>query len=246
LTNTVAFPITIGQGGTGATTAPVALTNLGGTTVGINVFTAINAAAATSAISAVPTSTQVIAGTNLTGGGSLTANVTLNLIGTIVPPLINNGSTTLNCSTMVAGQIAYCYRSTTQSVTSSTVFVNDSVLQLTNIPAGTYQIKGIASWSCAGGGVQAELQMGANLSIGSYNIFALDNNTSARYGQGGNAGNNACVVSAGNSNATQLNIEGHFVATGVTSMILIWTQAISHVSSTIINLGSHFMLIRMA
>jgi len=53
----VSFPITIGQGGTGATTAAAAVANLG----------------------AVPTSRTITAGSGLSGGGDLTANRTLAL-----------------------------------------------------------------------------------------------------------------------------------------------------------------------
>jgi len=88
LTNSVAFPITIGQGGTGATSAGVALTNLGGTSVGVNVFTAVSGAAACAAIGAVTTTTlaatNVTAGTGLTGGGSLAGSVTLNVDETVI------------------------------------------------------------------------------------------------------------------------------------------------------------------
>lgn len=46
----VALPVPIADGGTGATTAPGALINLGGTSVGTSVFTAANSAAARTAI----------------------------------------------------------------------------------------------------------------------------------------------------------------------------------------------------
>ena len=49
-TGGIATPVAIADGGTGATTAGAALINLGGTTVGIGVFTAANQAAAQSAI----------------------------------------------------------------------------------------------------------------------------------------------------------------------------------------------------
>jgi len=49
-TGGVATPIAIADGGTGATTAGAALINLGGTTVGIGVFTAVSQAAAQSAL----------------------------------------------------------------------------------------------------------------------------------------------------------------------------------------------------
>ena len=49
-TGGIATPVAIADGGTGATTAGAALINLGGTTVGIAVFTAVDQAAAQSAI----------------------------------------------------------------------------------------------------------------------------------------------------------------------------------------------------
>lgn len=49
-TSTVSFPIAVAQGGTGSTTASGARVNLGGTAVGIGVFTAVDAATARTAL----------------------------------------------------------------------------------------------------------------------------------------------------------------------------------------------------
>jgi len=53
-TFSASFPIAVNQGGTGATTAGAALINLGGTSVGIGVFTAADGAAAYAALGALP------------------------------------------------------------------------------------------------------------------------------------------------------------------------------------------------
>lgn len=74
--STVSFPIVIGQGGTGATTASAARTNLGATAVGSSVFTAATSADALSAIGAAAASLTLTAGDGLTGGGDLSANRT--------------------------------------------------------------------------------------------------------------------------------------------------------------------------
>lgn len=55
-------PVQISQGGTGATTAPTALTALGGTSIGTAVFTAVSNAAAQSAIGAASTADAVVFG----------------------------------------------------------------------------------------------------------------------------------------------------------------------------------------
>ena len=53
-TSGVSYPIAIAQGGTGATSAGSALINLGGTSIGIGVFTAVDGAAAYAALGALP------------------------------------------------------------------------------------------------------------------------------------------------------------------------------------------------
>ena len=53
----VALPLTVAQGGTGATTASAARINLGGTSVGISIFTAADAAAVWAALGPAPLGT---------------------------------------------------------------------------------------------------------------------------------------------------------------------------------------------
>ena len=53
-TSTISLPVTIAQGGTNATTASAARINLGGTSVGIGVFTAVDQAAAWSTLGVAP------------------------------------------------------------------------------------------------------------------------------------------------------------------------------------------------
>ena len=53
-TQGVSFPISVAQGGTNATTAGAALINLGGTSTGISLFTAVDQAAAWAALGTAP------------------------------------------------------------------------------------------------------------------------------------------------------------------------------------------------
>jgi hypothetical protein len=53
----VSIPLDVSQGGTGATTAGAAIINLGGTSVGIGVFTAVDQAAAWAALGPAPVGT---------------------------------------------------------------------------------------------------------------------------------------------------------------------------------------------
>lgn len=56
-TFTISYPIAVSQGGTGAVTAGAALLNLGGTSVGTGLFTAVDAAAAWAALGTAPLNT---------------------------------------------------------------------------------------------------------------------------------------------------------------------------------------------
>lgn len=56
----ISLPVAINQGGTNATTAGAALTNLGGTAVGVGVFTAVNNAAAQTAMAAASVADAVV------------------------------------------------------------------------------------------------------------------------------------------------------------------------------------------
>jgi len=94
-TNNLSTPIAIAQGGTGATTAGTALINLGGTSLGIGIFTAVNAAVARASIGAAASgaNSDITSLTGLTtpisvaqgGTGATTAGTALiNLGGTSV------------------------------------------------------------------------------------------------------------------------------------------------------------------
>lgn len=73
----VSFPISVANGGTGATTPAAARTNLGATTVGAALFTAASVAAALATLGAVPTSRLISTTGLLTGGGDLSADRSL-------------------------------------------------------------------------------------------------------------------------------------------------------------------------
>lgn len=76
---TVAFPISIANGGTAATNAGAARTNLGATTVGNAVFTAASVAAAQTALSVPPQSRLINTTGLLQGGGDLSADRTISI-----------------------------------------------------------------------------------------------------------------------------------------------------------------------
>jgi hypothetical protein len=98
---TVSFPIIVSQGGTGATTAATARTNLGGTATGVAVFTAVSAAAALSAVGGAAASLSLTAGAGLTGGGDLSANRTF-AVGAGVGILVNADDVTVDRDNLTA------------------------------------------------------------------------------------------------------------------------------------------------
>jgi len=86
-TASFSFPVLVSQGGTGATTESGARVNLGGTSVGINVFTAVTAADARTAMSAA----QSGANTDITSLSGLTTPLSVPQGGTGVATLAANG-----------------------------------------------------------------------------------------------------------------------------------------------------------
>lgn len=96
-TASVATPISIADGGTGATTASGARVNLGGTSVGIAMFTAANEAAGRTAILAASS-----------GANTFTAKQTFTGAATTLAMLIQNASEVVTISaTAATGTIAY-------------------------------------------------------------------------------------------------------------------------------------------
>lgn len=86
-TNNLSTPISVAQGGTGATTAGTALINLGGTSLGIGLFTAVNAAVARASIGAAASGANADI-TSLTG---LTTPLSASQGGTGVSAAPTNG-----------------------------------------------------------------------------------------------------------------------------------------------------------
>lgn len=88
-TSTISLPITIAQGGTGATTASGARVSLGGTATGIAVFTAASAAAGRSALSAAASG----ANSDITSLSGLTTPLSVAQGGTGVTTSTGTGAT---------------------------------------------------------------------------------------------------------------------------------------------------------
>jgi hypothetical protein len=105
-TNNLSTPIGIAQGGTGATTAGTALVNLGGTSLGIGVFTAVNAAVARASLGAAASG----ANADITSLSALTTPLSVSQGGTGQTTFTNGqlliGNTTGNTltkATLTAG-----------------------------------------------------------------------------------------------------------------------------------------------
>lgn len=168
--SSVSFPIPVAQGGTGATSAGGARTNL----------------------DVPPNSRTISAGTGLTGGGSLASDRTISLsflglqnlsdpnadrilfwddsagsmqwlevgsglsisgttISSTLAPLVSVGAA-LDISALAVGQSAIIYKSANTSKTLDSVPAFDPVLQFTNAPAGRYITEGGLSISVGGTG----------------------------------------------------------------------------------------------
>ena len=101
-TNNLSTPVSVAQGGTGATTAGTALINLGGTSLGIGVFTAVNAAVARASLGAAASG----ANSDITSLSGLTTALSVSQGGTGQTTFTNGqlliGNTTGNTLTKAA------------------------------------------------------------------------------------------------------------------------------------------------
>lgn len=104
-TNNLSTPISISQGGTGATTSGTALVNLGGTSLGIGLFTATNPSVARASIGAAASG----ANSDITSLSGLTTPLSVPQGGTGVATVPTNGQvligngTNYSLSTLTAG-----------------------------------------------------------------------------------------------------------------------------------------------
>jgi hypothetical protein len=133
-TNNLSTPIGIAQGGTGATTAGTALINLGGTSLGIGIFTAVNAAVARASIGAAASGANADI-TSLTG---LTTPISVAQGGTGQTTYTNGqlliGNTTGNTLT----------KATLTAGTGITVTNSTGSITITNTGPDTFPGVGIA------------------------------------------------------------------------------------------------------
>jgi hypothetical protein len=105
-TNNLSSPVAVSQGGTGATSAGTALVNLGGTSLGIGVFTAVNAAVARASLGAAASgaNADITSLTGLTTALSVAQGGTGQTTYTNGQLLIGNTTgNTLTKSTLTAG-----------------------------------------------------------------------------------------------------------------------------------------------
>lgn len=116
-TSTVSFPIAVVQGGTGATTAAGARTNLGSTAVGDALFTAVSQAAGQATLNVPPNTRLISTGTGLTGGGDLSSNRTISVDTTVIAFLgIPQNIENANYQLVLTDQNKHIY-STTNGIT---------------------------------------------------------------------------------------------------------------------------------
>lgn len=262
------FPITVGQGGTNATTAAGARTNLGVTATGDAVFTAASAAAALSALSGVPQSRTITAGTGLTGGGDLSADRTIALT---TPVAVANGGTGSAAPAIVAGSgISVSGSFPNQTVTNTSLgfasFVTKAAdtirsanTSLTNDPdlilalaTGTYWVEFCINWTMDGsfGFKCVPAFSGTVDTTHSALAFRTGGGSLSTGGMGGNGVNvNGTAISQTGSPTVSggavLKMEGILTVTVTGNLSLQWAQQSSGVFNTTVYKGSSIRVMKV-
>jgi hypothetical protein len=247
--NTVSFPIPVAQGGTGATTASGARTNLG-----------------------VPPDTRLLtAGLGLTGGGDLTADRTFALSHLGIQNLTDPGAdrimfwddsagfvdwltvgsglaisgTTLsnsNPATYAANKSGTTSRNTTVTITA------DPDLQLTSLPAGSYMVDLIFAYRDSGGasqGIRFQLA-GTNATLQSIVALAsssgsapVTNFQSAQVIQNSAGSSPFDFTHTPGSSVFEIvmNVKAKFVLSSTGTIEFQWAQATSNGNNTEVKYG---------
>ena len=219
-TNNLSTPIAIAQGGTGATTAGTALINLGGTSLGIGIFTAVNAAVARASIGAAASG----ANADITSLSALTTPISVVQGGTGQTTYTNGqlliGNTTGNTLT----------KTTLTAGTGITVTNGTGSITITNTGPDTFPGVGIAystgtawgtSYSTTGSGTVVALAASPGLTgiptaptatvgtsttqIATTDFVTATSFVAALPGQAGNAGK---FVTTDGTNASWSYIDG--------------------------------------
>jgi hypothetical protein len=144
----VAFPVAVSQGGTGSTTESGARINLGGTSVGIAVFTAASQVDARTAIDAGQGTVTSVGGTGTVSGISLSGTVTNSGNLTLTGPLDLSSPPAIGGTTPAAGTFSTLLSTTMRETkTNVSLVLGVATLNLNNGNYFTYTVPGTISFA---------------------------------------------------------------------------------------------------
>jgi hypothetical protein len=201
-TASFSFPVLVSQGGTGATTESGARVNLGGTSVGINVFTAVTAADARTAMSAA----QSGANTDIT-----------SLSGLTTPLSAPQGGT--GQSSYTTGDILYASSSTALS-------------KLADVATGNALISGGVATAPLWGKIGLTTHISGTLGVGNGGTGATTLTSGYLVKGNGGSAVSASVVYDDGTNvgignplpAQKLDISGNLQVTGASAKVVVYTD----------------------
>lgn len=162
--------------------------------------------------------------------------------------IIGTGAATLNASSIVVGQQAIVWRSATASIASNTTPTADAVLQVTNLPAGTYTAQAYLFWQVGAGGVQFVIDSAAGNMNGAFYLSTLGTAAALTFQMGvaqSGGGSNAASMAPSTSNENGWGYAS-IVLGGSSSIRVTWAQAISNAANSTIQPGSALVVTRVA
>lgn len=255
------FPITVGQGGTGATTAAGARTNLGSTAVGDALFTTASAAAARSTIGAPSSATTITGSNGVSGGGDLSANRVLSLDITGLTVDASPDSTADYVATYDASagtnkkvllsnlntSVTYKSKAADTARSSTAVAAADPDLT-TTLSTGIYEIEVFLGMSTSGsGGARLQFNFTGTLDTPTQVVMVQQNNGGSwsGYTQNGIAINGTVTETIGGVDETIHGRTSLNVTAGGTFAVY-WAQNTSDAAATTMRAGSSMRITKVA
>lgn len=204
---------------------------------------------------------QAATGGNQGGGTINAAGLFLNGVGVggTTNTVVGTGSSTLNASGILVGQTYMVYRNSSLARANNNVITADPVLQLTNVPIGTYTIYMILLFNSTGSSTQG-------YQVGVTNTGAGSITNSYMHGYAAARGSGSGISFSFNSNTTNFGTTywgqslsvsttwdgcaygagGFQVATNPINLQVMWAQELSNATATNILAGSTLVITRLA
>lgn len=170
-------------------------------------------------------------------------------LGTTPTPVVGSGTAPVSAVGLAVGQSVTVTRSASLSKTTNIVPAIDPVLQVTNIPVGTYKLAVVAGFLASGGGPGCQAGFAASAGTITPGGTFIGSQIYASVGTGqqnSSAASNSMVTDTSAAANYTVTMNGVMQISVIATVGLYWSQGVSSASATVLEPGSSLTLTRIA